>query len=159
MSRIRVLAVPCPGLIERIRVASFFLVNLHRKVFSLTESAAFLRSGVLERWSTLGAERRQRVIHWVLRRAVSMRPLERRLYLSGKLNPVNIHVHLGDDLLTSVLMLEALRELSKTHGRGVEAINAFRQSPALRTHISPRLAAQFSRHAAPITCLPPRRIA
>jgi hypothetical protein len=81
------------------------------------------------------------------------------MYLSGKLDPVNIHVHLGDDLLTSVLMLEALREISKTHGRGFETIEAFRQSPALHTHLSPRLAAQFSRHAAPITPLPPRRIA
>jgi hypothetical protein len=160
MSRIRVLVEPCPKLIKRIRAASFFLTSLHRQIsVSLTESAAFLRNGVLERWSTLGAERRQRVFHWALRRAVSMQPLERRMYLSGKLDPVNIYVHLGDDLLTSVLMLEALRELSKTHGRGFKAIEAFRQSPALHAHLTPRVVAQFSRHAAPITRLPPRRIA
>ena len=160
MSRIRVLAVPCPKLTKRIRVASFFLTNLHRQIsVSLTESASFLRSGVLERWSTLGAERRQRVFHWALRRAVSMQPLERRMYLSGKLDPVNICAHLGDDLLTSVLMLEALREISKTHGRGLETIEAFRQSPALHNHLTPRLVAQFSRHAASNLHLPPRRIA
>ena len=51
---------PCAKLVSRIQASSPFLLGLHRKYqLSLTESAAFLRGGVLEEWTNIGAAKRQ----------------------------------------------------------------------------------------------------
>src|ERR1035437_605332 len=60
-----VMRPPCAKLVSRIRASSFYLLGLHRKYqMSLTESAAFLRDGVLESWANTSAAKRQRMIWW-----------------------------------------------------------------------------------------------
>ena len=80
-----VMRPPCAKLVNRIRANSFYLLGLHRKYqMSLTESAAFLRDGVLNEWESLGAAKRQRMIWWAARRAEPVDPVERLVLLSGR---------------------------------------------------------------------------
>src|ERR1035441_4183665 len=73
-----VMRPPCAKLVSRVRANSCFLVGLHRKFqLSLTESAAFLRDGVLEAWTTTGAAKRQHVIYWAAKQAKPVDPLKR----------------------------------------------------------------------------------
>ena len=121
-----VMRPPCAKLVSRIRASSCFLVGLHRKHhMSLTESAAFLRDGVLEAWTNTGAAKRQRVIYWAAKQAKPVDPLKRLVLLSGR--PHLVTTYKADDLLTSVWVLEALRMLSKTHRPGLEVIEAFQR--------------------------------
>ena len=121
-----VMRPPCAKLVSRIRASSCFLVGLHRKHhMSLTESAAFLRDGVLEAWTNTGAAKRQRVIYWAAKQAKPVDPLKRLVLLSGR--PHLVTTYKADDLLISVWVLEALRMLSKTHRPGLEVIEAFQR--------------------------------
>jgi hypothetical protein len=92
---------------------------------SLTESAAFLRDGVLEAWTNTGAAKRQRVIYWAAKQAKPVDPLKRLVLLSGR--PHLVTTYKADDLLTSVWVLEALRMLSKTHRPRLKVIEAFQR--------------------------------
>ena len=121
-----VMQPPCAKLVSRIRASSCFLVGLHRKSqLSLTESAAFLRDGVLEAWTNTGAAKRQRVIYWAAKQAKPVDPLKRLVLLSGR--PHLVTTYKADDLLTSVWVLEALRMLSKTHRPRLKVIEAFQR--------------------------------
>ena len=121
-----VMRPPCAKLVSRIRASSCFLVGLHRKHnMSLTESAAFLRDGVLEAWTNTGAAKRQRVIYWAAKQAKPVDPLKRLVLLSGR--PHLVTTYKADDLLTSVWVLEALRMLSKTHRPRLKVIEAFQR--------------------------------
>jgi hypothetical protein len=123
-----VMRPPCAKLVSRIRASSCFLLGLHRKhQLSLTESAAFLRDGVLEAWTNTGAAKRHRVICWAAKHAKPVNPLRRLVLLSGRPHLVTSYTHKVDDLLTSVWMLEALRMLSKMHRPGLDAIEAFQR--------------------------------
>ena len=123
-----VMRLPCAKLVRLIRASSWFLVGLHRKFqLSLTESAAFLRDGVLEAWTNTGAAKRQRVIYWAAKQAKPVDPLKRLVLLSGRPHLVTTYTYKADDLLTSVWVLEALRMLSKTHRPGLEVIEAFQR--------------------------------
>src|ERR1039457_642270 len=123
-----VMRPPCAKLVRLIRASSWFLVGLHRKFpLSLTESAAFLRDGVLEAWTNTGAAKRQRVIHWAAKQAKPVDPLKRLVLLSGQPHLVTTYTYKADDLLTSVGVLEALRMLSKTHRPDLDVITAFQR--------------------------------
>ena len=115
-----VMRPPCAKLVSRIRASSCFLVGLHRKHnMSLTESAAFLRDGVLGAWTNTSAAKRQRVIYWAAKQAKPVDPLKRLVLRSGR--PHLVTTYKTDDLLTSVWVLEALRMLSKTHRPGLRS--------------------------------------
>src|ERR1017187_9694637 len=120
--------LPCAKLVSRIQASSPFLVGLHRKYqLSLTESANFLRGGVLEAWTNTGAAKRQRVIYWAAKQAKPVDPLKRLVLVSGRPHLVTTYIYKADDLLTSVWVLEALRMLSETHRPGLEVIEAFQR--------------------------------
>ena len=123
-----VMRPPCAKLVSRIRARSFYLLGLHRKYqMSLTESATFLRDVVLNEWESLGAAKRQRMIWWAARRAEPVDPVERLVLLSGRTHLVTTYTCKADDFLTSVLVLEALRMLSKKHQAGLDVIEAFQR--------------------------------
>ena len=126
--RYAAMRIPCAKLVSRIQASSPFLVGLHRKYqLSLTESANFLRGGVLEAWTNTGAAKRQRVIYWAAKQAKPVDPLKRLVLLSGRPHLVTTYTYKADDLLTSVWVLEALRMLSETHRPGLEVIEAFQR--------------------------------
>ena len=140
----------CPKLVNRIRANSFFLLGLHRKYqLSLTESAAFLRDGLLESWANTSAAKRQRMIWWAAKRAKPADPVERLILLAGRPHLVTTYTCKADDLLTSVLVLEGLRMLSKTHPPGLDTIEAFQRQwakySALHANLTPRLFSRFLR--------------
>ena len=146
-----VMRPPCPKLIRRIRASSCFLVGLHRKFqLSLTESAAFLRDGVLEAWTNTGAAKRQHMIYWAAKHAKPVDPLKRLVLLSGRPHLVITYTCKEDDLLTSVWVLEALRMLSKTHRPDLDAIAAFQREwerfSAHHAHLTPRVFSRFLQH-------------
>ena len=143
--------IPCAKLVSRIQASSPFLVGLHRKYqLSLTESAAFLRDGVLEAWTNTGAAKRQRVIYWAAKHAKSVNPLERLVLLAGRPHLVTTFTCKTDDFLTSVLVLEALRMLSKTHRPDLDVIAAFQRQwekfSARHAHLTPRIFSRFLQH-------------
>ena len=145
-----VMQPPCPKLVNRIRANSFFLLGLHRKYqLSLTESAAFLRVGVLKEWESLGAAKRQRMIWWAARRAEPVDPVERLVLLSGRTHLVTTYTCKADDFLTSLLVLEALRMLSKKHQPGLDVIEAFQRQwekfSACHARLTPRVFSRFLR--------------
>ena len=145
-----VMRPPCAKLVSRIRASSFYLLGLHRKYqMSLTESAAFLRDGVLNEWESLGAAKRQRMIWWAARRAEPVDPVERLVLLSGRTHLVTTYTCKADDFLTSVLVLEALRMLSKKHQPGLDVIEAFQRQwekfSARHARVTPRVFSRFLR--------------
>ena len=145
-----VMRPPCAKLVSRIRASSFYLLGLHRKYqLSLTESAAFLRDGVLESWANTSAAKRQRMIWWAAKRAKPADPVERLILLAGRPHLVTTYTCKADDLLTSVLVLEGLRMLSKTHPPGLDTIEAFQRQwakySALHANLTPRLFSRFLR--------------
>ena len=145
-----VMRPPCAKLVSRIRASSFYLLGLHRKYqMSLTESAAFLRDGVLESWANTSAAKRQRMIWWAAKRAKPADPVERLILLAGRPHLVTTYTCKADDLLTSVLVLEGLRMLSKTHPPGLDTIEAFQRQwakySALHANLTPRLFSRFLR--------------
>ena len=145
-----VMRPPCAKLVSRIRANSFYLLGLHRKYqMSLTESAAFLRDGVLESWANTSAAKRQRMIWWAAKRAKPADPVERLILLAGRPHLVTTYTCKADDLLTSVLVLEGLRMLSKTHPPGLDTIEALQREwekySALHANLTPRLFSRFLR--------------
>jgi hypothetical protein len=142
---------PCAKLLSRIQVSSPFLVGLHRKYqLSLTESATFLRAGVLEEWTNIGAAKRRRVLFWAAKRARPVDPLERLVLLAGRPHLVTTYTCKTDDFLTSVFVLEALRMLSKTHRPDLHVIAAFQRQwekfSARHAHLTPRVFSRFLQH-------------
>jgi hypothetical protein len=155
-----VMRPPCAKLVSRIRANSFFLLGLHRKYqLSLTESAAFLRDAVLKEWESLGAAKRQRMIWWAAKRAKPADPVERLMLLAGRPHLVTTYTCKADDLLTSVLVLEGLRMLSKTHPPGLDTIEAFQRQwakhSALHANLTPRLFSRFLRQVSNAVRLSP----
>jgi hypothetical protein len=124
---------------------------LHRKYqLSLTESAAFLRDAVLKEWESLGAAKRQRMIWWAARRAEPVDPVERLVVLFGRTHFVTTYTCKADDFMTSLLVLEALRILSKQHQPGLEVLEAFQRQwekfSARHARLTPRVFSRFLRH-------------
>jgi len=119
---------PCAKLLSRIQAGSPFLVGLHRNYrMSLTESASFIRAGVLEEWAIIGAPKRRRVLFWAAKHARPVDPLKRLLLFSGRPHIVTTYTYKADDLLTSLWVLEALRMLSKENRPGLEIIEVFQR--------------------------------
>lgn len=151
---------PCPKLIGRIQACSPFLVGLHQKYqLSLTEGATFLRSGMLEEWKRTGAAKRSRVLFWAEKRAKPVNPLQRIVLLSGRPHSLTVYAYKADDFLTCLLVLEALRMLSKTSPPGLGTIQAFQQqwakSSALYSKLTPRVFSRFLQHLANAVRLSP----
>jgi hypothetical protein len=149
----RRVAPPCAKLVSRIRRNSLFLLSLHaRTPVSLTECATFLRDGVLDRWLALGVSRRHRVILWAAKRARPQYPLERHVLLPGRNCQLIIYAYKPDDLLTSILVLEALRTLSKTHHPDLGTIEEFQRQwskyPGFYARSTPRVFCRFLQHLA-----------
>ena len=146
-----VMRPPCAKLVSRIRASSFYLLGLHRKYqLSLTESAAFLRDGVLESWANTSAAKRQRMIWWAAKRAKPADPVERLILLAGRPHLVTTYTCKADDFMTSLLVLEALRILSKQHQPGLEVLEAFQRQweklSARHARLTPRVFSRFLRH-------------
>jgi len=151
---------PCPKLIGRIQACSPFLVGLHQKYqLSLTEGATFLRSGMLEEWKRTGAAKRSQVLFWAEKRATPVNPLQRIVLLSGRPHSLTVYAYKADDFLTCLLVLEALRMLSKTSPPGLGTIQAFQQqwakSSALYSKLTPRVFSRFLQHLANAVRLSP----
>jgi len=149
--RYAAMRIPCAKLVSRIQASSPFLVGLHLKYqLSLTESATFLRGGVLEEWKNIGAAKRRRVLFWAEKRARPVNPLERLVLLAGRPHLVTTYTCKTDDFLTSVLVLEALRMLSKTHRPDLEVIAGFQREwekfSAHHAHLTPRVFSRFLQH-------------
>src|ERR1017187_8276023 len=74
-------------------------------------------------------------------------PLERLVLLAGRPHLVTTYTCKTDDFLTSVLVLEALRMLSKTHPPDLDVIAAFQrqreQFSARHAHLTPRVFSRF----------------
>jgi hypothetical protein len=157
-----VMRPPCAKLGSRIRANSCFLVGLHRKFqLSLTESAAFLCDGVLKEWESLGATKRRRMIWWAAKRAKPVDPVERLMLLSGRPHLVTTYTCEADDFLTSVLVLEVLRVLSRKHQPGLDLIEAFQRQweefSARHVRLTPRVFSRFLRQLSDAARLSPRR--
>ena len=68
------------------------------------------------------------MIYWAAKHARPVDPLERLVLLSGRPHLVTTYTCKTDDFLTSVLVLEALRMLSKTHPPDLDVIAAFQRA-------------------------------
>ncbi len=120
------LTTPRPKFLRRIEATAVYLVSLYRQVpVSLTESANFVRTGVLQDWCTLGSIKRTKVFRWATDHTLPLQPLQRHVLHDGRTFEYVAYRLAPDHLLLAVLVLEGLRRARRSSNTDIEAIERY----------------------------------